>query len=222
MTAHATPSSIVDRPAAAEPATTITAAERGAGYQLVAELFLYPEARDAERALYLRAALRDVPEAELVDAFLATERAHDVAEYLDVLELAPPCPLYLGAYLFEEPASCRGAGMSDRNGYMLDLKATYRHFGLEPDASEMADFLPLVAEFLAMTAETAGNDSAGVRHRMLERMVAPALPVMRERLERYESPYARLIAWLAYLVDDDLRAAPTDGVPTAGEKEAEA
>lgn len=194
----------------------LTTVQRAAGYRIVAELFLYPDERDMAPVAAWRDALAGAPEARLLDAFLAHERAFDPEEYLDVLELAPPCPLYLGAYLFEEPASCRGAGMSGRNAYMLELKATYRHFGLEPDAGEMADFLPLLAEFLAMTTEDAANDAAGVRLRLLERMVAPALPEMRERLERYESPYAEVIDFLAFLVADDTLAAPPPDPASAG------
>lgn len=205
------------RPTAEPPADPrLTTVQRAAGYRIVAELFLYPDERDMAQVAAWRDALAGAPEARLLDAFLAHERAFDPEEYLDVLELAPPCPLYLGAYLFEEPASCRGAGMSGRNAYMLELKATYRHFGLEPDAGEMADFLPLLAEFLAMTTEDAANDAAGVRLRLLERMVAPALPEMRERLERYESPYAEVIDFLAFLVADDTLAAPPPDPASAG------
>lgn len=194
----------------------LTAVQRAAGYRIVAELFLYPDERDMARVASWRGALAGTPEARMLDAFLAHERASDPEEYLDVLELAPPCPLYLGAYLFEEPTSCRGAGMSGRNAYMLELKATYRHFGLEPDGGELADFLPLLAEFLALTAEDAATDAAGVRLRLLERMVAPALPAMRERLGRYESPYAEVIDFLAFLVADDQLAAPPPDPASAG------
>src|SRR5690606_35699917 len=107
----------------------------------------------------------------LVDAFLASSSATDPDEYLTLLELAPPCPLYLGSYLFEEPNTCRGAGISGRNTYMLELKAIFRHFGLELTGAELADYLPLVAEFLAHSLEHSELDGIGLRRYLLERHV---------------------------------------------------
>lgn len=189
-------------------APRLTPEQRSSGYLLAAELLLYPAERDPGAVAEYRDSLAGWEEAAAIDAFLASPRAVDEEEYLNLLELAPPCPLYLGAYLFEEPSSCRGAGMSERNGYMLDLKASFRHFGFEPDAAEMADFVPLVAEFLSLTADRVVGDSQGVRRRLLVRLVAPALPLMRQRIERYESPYARLLTFLEHLVDDDVLASP--------------
>ena len=102
-------------------------------YCLIAELLLYPEDRDAGRIEVGMARLADAP-TELrapLEAFLATPASLGTEEYVATLELAPLAPLYLGSYLFEEPRSCRGAGMSGRNGYMLELANIYRHFGVE-------------------------------------------------------------------------------------------
>ncbi|MFA5569571.1 MAG: molecular chaperone TorD family protein [Trueperaceae bacterium] len=180
-----------------------------AAYLLIAELLLYPEERDAATLEDCRRVLDGVPAVtEPIDAFLASPRADDLDEYLALLELAPTCPLYLGAYMFEEPSSCRGAGLSDRNAYMLELKAIYRHFGLDPAGNEMADFLPLVAEFLALALAQGELDGVGLRRRLLERHVAPALPALRQKLEKYQSPYARLIECLALLVEHDAASCP--------------
>lgn len=185
----------------------LTPGSRAAGYMLVAELFLYPEERDQDAVRDLRSALGlHAPATAPLDAFLAAPRAVDVDEYLTVLELTPPCPLYLGAYLFEEPNSCRGAGVSDRNAYMLELKATYRHFGFEALERELPDFLPLMVEFLALTESLRERDGIGLRTRFLEQHVLPALPKMIESLSKYESPYADLARCLEALVRDDLAA----------------
>ncbi len=178
-------------------------------YRLIAELLLYPEDRDGAAIEGYRRALAEVPEVtEPIDAFMASPRARDLDEYLMLLELAPTCPLYLGTYMFEEPSSCRGAGLSDRNAYMIELKAIYRHFGFEPAGSEMADFLPLIADFLALALEHASLDEIGLRRRLLELHVAPALTPLREKLEKYESPYAGLIACMARMVEHDASTCP--------------
>jgi len=189
----------------AAPGPALSPGSRAAGYMLVAELFLYPEDRDEGAIGELRSALGDSgPATLLIDTFLAAPRAHDADEYLTVLELTPPCPLYLGAYLFEEPNSCRGAGVSDRNAYMLELKATYRHFGFDAMQRELPDFLPMMAEFLSLTESLRARDGIGLRRRFLEQHVLPALPMMIGSLSKYESPYADLARALDALVRDDL------------------
>lgn len=194
----------MDEGAISSTATGLEQPQLAAAYLLIAELLLYPEERDAATINSCRRVLDGASAVtEPIDAFLASPRADDLDEYLALLELAPTCPLYLGTYMFEEPSSCRGAGLSDRNAYMLELKAIYRHFGLEPAASEMADFLPLIAEFLALALAQDELDGVGLRRRLLERHVAPALPALRKKLEKYESPYARLIECLALLVEHD-------------------
>jgi len=172
-------------------------------YRLIAELLLYPEERDARAIDAGRRALTGMPAAvqEPVAQFLASPRAHDAEEYLNLLELSPPCPLYLGTYLFAEPASCRGAGRSGRNGYMIELAAIYAHFGLEVGTGELPDFLPALTEFLALSLERGERDRIGLRERLLERNVRPGLAPMRAALERYDTPYALLLDALAAVMD---------------------
>jgi len=197
-------------------------AERAAAYRLSAELLLYPDDRNRTTIEVWRQALRHAPAAVRSgpETFLAHPRAWDRDEYLSVLELAPPCPLYLGAYLYEEPSTCRGAGTSQRNSYMMELKAAYEHFGLDLGGGELADYLPVMLEFLAITFDAGPADEDGVRARFLDLGVRRALPEMLAALERHESPYATLIQALVAVVDDDLAdcAAPTGagGVPAAG------
>lgn len=176
-----------------------------AGYRLVAELLLYPEARDPARVSTLWPALAGAPAAVCapLEGFLAAPGAVSCDEYVQVLELSPPCPLYAGAYLFEEPTTCRGAGTSGRNRYMLELRNLYRHFGLEVGGGELPDFLPLMVDFLWLSLARPERDGIGLRRRLVEVYVAPALEPLRARLERYESPYAALVAALTALVDAD-------------------
>lgn len=192
------------------------------GYRLAAGALLYPEERDHDALTECRHALEGGPEGQLalLDAFFDSPRAGDPDEYLTLLELAPPCPLYLGSYLFEEPSTCRGAGISGRNAYMLELKAIYRHFGLEPNGAELADYLPLVVEFLDHSLTHPELDGIGLRRYLLERHVLPALPLLQAALEKYESPYAKLIEYLRLLVEDDAASCPDpawDPVPAGAE-----
>lgn len=185
----------------------MSAADLGACYLLIAELLLHPDERDATRVGALRATLGDA----LADAsgpiaeFLNHPLAAAAEEYVQTLELSPPCPLYLGAYLFEEPASCRGAGTSGRNAYMLELAGVFRHFGFEHSGRELPDYLPLLADFLAISLDRHDRDQTGLRRWLLERYVLPALEPLRERLAKYQSPYALLARSLAAVVCEDLR-----------------
>jgi nitrate reductase delta subunit len=188
---------------------TATAEQLAALYRLVAELFLYPEDRSADRTEAGRAALEQAPARlrQPIEAFLKESRAVDPDEYLAVLELSPPCPLYLGSYIFDEPKSCLGAGLSGRNGYMIELAGTYRHFGFELGSRELADFLPAMTEFLAISLEHHERDGIGLRRRFVESYYRPGLAPMREALAKYESPYGLLIAALEAAIEDDVALA---------------
>lgn len=188
-------------------------------YRAVAELLLYPEERDNERIAADLAALADAP-AEARDplaTFLANPRSGDLDEYLAVLELSPPCPLYLGAYIFDEPSSCLGAGLSSRNGYVIEVAAVYRHFGFEHTGNELADFLPLMTEFLAASLDRLERDGIGIRRRFVEHYFIPGLKPLRERLVQYDSPYAGLVAGLEVAIERDraMQAADPIWVPPA-------
>lgn len=194
-------------------------AERAAAYRLIAEWFLYPDDRQPASIDAWRRALNQAsPEVRApLDRFARNPRSSDCDEYLSVLELAPPCPLYLGAYLYEEPSTCRGAGTSQRNSYMMEVQAAYHHFGLDLGAGELADFLPAMLEFLAITfdADPAADD--GVRDRFLDLGVRRALPEMHAALVRHESPYANLIEALQAVVEDDLADRVVRRPPTLDE-----
>lgn len=184
------------------------ALELPAAYRLIAELLLYPEDRDrAAIEAGLRRLAAAPPELKApIGKFVATPRGEDLDEYLAVLELTPPCPLYLGAYIFEEPTSCRGAGISGRNGYMIELAAIYRHYGYELDKRELADFIPALAEFLAISLEQKERDGIGLRPRLLKTYVQPGLAPMRKALAKFESPYGLLIEALEAAVENDIAA----------------
>jgi nitrate reductase delta subunit len=175
-------------------------------YRLISELFLYPEDRDAARIEAGVAWLGEAP-AELrrpLETFLASPAAMSAEEYVSTLELAPLVPIYLGAHLFEEPASCRGAGMSGRNAYMLELANIYRHFGVEMEGGEMADFVPVVVEFLGISLERGDNDQIGLRRYLVETQLMAGIVALLAALRKFDSPYAYLVEALHCALVDDI------------------
>jgi len=163
------------------------------GYAVLADLWCSP--RDTDSAEVRGRAADLLPELERVDpeAAAALERflGNPVSEeeYVELFELDPKCPLYLGSHRFDEPKTCAQAAVSDRNGYMIELLGIYRHLGLTPNGNELPDYLPLMVEFLALTA---GSDDP-VREKLVREYILPFLPAIRTRLEELHSPYAHLL-----------------------------
>lgn len=194
--------------ASAAPATW----DLGAAYRLIAELLLNPEFRDADRIVLNRLALRGTAPGDLIEQFLAAPASQDVGEYTQTLELSPPCPLYLGAYMYEEPSSCRGAGASGRNAYMIELAAVYAHFGFEISDRELPDFVPVALEFLALSLERPARDGIGLRRRLVERLVQPGIAPLRKALQKYESVYDTLMEALQLVIEEDLERLSDDPI----------
>ncbi len=175
-------------------------------YSLISEMLLYPEQRDANRIEAGMARLADAP-TELrapLEAFLAAPASLGTEEYVATLELAPLAPLYLGSYLYEEPSSCRGAGMSGRNGYMLELANIYRHFGVELTGGELADFAPVVVEFLGISLERGDEDGIGLRRYLVETLLIDGVESLSSALRKCESPYAHVVEALGVALDADI------------------
>lgn len=175
-------------------------------YRLISELLLYPEDRDAVRIKAEMAWLKEAP-AELrapLEAFLAAPTAVNPEEYVATLELAPLAPLYLGSYLYKEPQSCRSAGMSGRNAYMLELANIYRHFGVELAGGEMADFVPVIVEFLGLSLERRDRDRIGLRRYLVETLLVNGIESLLSALRKCESPYAHLVEALRAALTDDI------------------
>ncbi|MFQ5563457.1 MAG: nitrate reductase molybdenum cofactor assembly chaperone [Parvularculaceae bacterium] len=183
-------------------------------YRLIGELLLYPEERDGARIDAGRAALRHAPAAVRtpIERFARNPEAESVDLYLQTIEMTGACPLYVGAYLFEEPKSCRGAGLSGRNAYMLELANAYRHFGFDLNGRELADFLPVILEFLAISLERRAWDRIGLRRWIVERRVTPAIPKMASRFEKHDSPYALLVEALDALLHEDAQSMCEDPI----------
>ena len=175
-------------------------------YRLISELFIYPEDRDGTR---IEAEMERLEHAapellEPLKAFLGAPAAANVEEYVSTLELAPLAPLYLGAYLFDEPQTCRGAGMSGRNGYMLELANIYRHFGVEMAGGEMADFVPIIVEFLGISLAHDDRDRIGLRRYLVETLLVNGIESLLSALRKCESPYLHLVEALRVALAEDI------------------
>lgn len=197
--------------------------ELSSAYRLIAELFLHPEERDRGLIAAELARLEKAPGAlkASLGAFFDEPRSTDVDEYVSTLELTPAVPLYLGAHLFEEPGSCRGAGMSGRNGYMLELSNIYRHFGVESAGRELSDFVPVIVDFLALSLDRADLDRIGLRRYLVESLVLNGVECLLSALRKYESPYVHLIEALRVALTEDvadLAGGPKWAPPADGDK----
>ncbi len=177
-----------------------------ASYRLIGELLLHPAERDDATIRQALETVRAGPAAILapIERFLDEPASHSADEYVQTVELAPPCPLYLGHYLFEEPESCHGVGLSGRNEYMIELINIYKHFGFEMSNRELSDFLPVIVDFLGISLERSGLDRIGLRRWFLEELIVPGIEPMKEKLEKYESPYALLVESLDAALKEDV------------------
>lgn len=175
-------------------------------YAVISELWCSPQdvnmdevRRDAEAVVAGLSSI--VPESsQLLSEFLREERILEDA-YIDLFELEPKCPLYLGSHSFEEPKTCAGAGVSDRNKYMIDIQGIYKHFGQVISGNELPDYLPLMIDFLAITAEK-NNDL--IREKFITEYVIPFLHPLRKRLEELKTPYLLMFDALEKILKYDL------------------
>jgi nitrate reductase delta subunit len=98
----------------------------------------------------------------------------------------------------------------DRGQAMVDLKTLYAQGGLEIDASELPDYLPLFLEFLS-------TRPAGEARALLAEPLS-VIVALKERLEKRKTPYAGVFVLLEQIAGasapaaelDDLRKAPDD------------
>ncbi len=181
-------------------------------YALIAELWCSPPEEDAKRAeirmeaegVVKRLESIDTESAVLLSRFLG-ENAISEEDYIDLFELDPRCPLYLGSHTYDEPKTCATAAVSDRNGYMIDLVGIYNHFGRKPNVKELPDYLPLMVDFLSLTTDSKDDP---VRDKFVEEYILPFLPPMRARLEALETPYLHLLDALEKVINIELEAQP--------------
>ncbi len=143
--------------------------------------------------------------AALLSQFLENPVSEE--EYVELFELDPQCPLYLGSHAFKEQETCSPTAVPDRNGYMIELLGIYRHLGLTSNEKELPDFLPLMVEFLSLAAKPEDP----VREKLIKEYILPYLPQIRSRLGELKTPYLYLLDALERVLRLDL-ATGTKGV----------
>ena len=173
-------------------------------YAALAELWSSPQDIDQEKAdgLISEALARweSIDEAGPTCLSRFLQAPVPETDYVDLFELDPRCPLYLGSHTLDEPTTCAGAATSDRNGYMLELGGIYKHFGMTLNGKELADYLPLMMEFLALSAESKDP----IRDKLIREYILPYLPPMRSKLEELKTPYLYLLDALERTLKFDL------------------
>ncbi len=181
-------------------------------YALIAELWCSPPETDTEREGIKHDAEKVVERLKSTDEEIVTllsrflrENAISEEDYIDLFELEPQCPLYLGSHTYDEPKTCANAAVSDRNGYMIELVGIYKHFGQKLDGKELPDYLPLMVDFLSLTAESKDDP---VRDKLIREYFLPFLPPMRSRLEELKTPYLYLLDALEKVVNVELKTQP--------------
>jgi nitrate reductase delta subunit len=181
-------------------------------YALIAELWCSPPETDAKREeikneveeVVKRLESLDKESAMLLSRFVR-ENATSEEDYVDLFELDPQCPLYLGSHSYDEPNTCANAAVSDRNEYMIELVGIYRHFGRKPDEKELPDYLPLMVDFLSLTTESKDDP---VRDKLIREYFLPFLPPMRSRLEQLKTPYLHLLDALEKVINIEIQERP--------------
>ncbi len=181
-------------------------------YALIAELWCSTPEADAMREEIKKDAGEVVKRLESIDKESAVllsrflrENAISDEDYVDLFELDPQCPLYLGSHSYDEPKTCANAGVSDRNEYMIELTGIYKHFGRMPNGKELPDYLPLMVDFLSLTTESKDDP---VREKLIQEYFLPYLPPMRSRLEELKTPYLYLLDALEKVINIESKTQP--------------
>ena len=181
-------------------------------YSLMAELWCSPSEMNAKKdeikkdtkGVIKKLENIDKESAMLLRRFLEENTISDES-YIDLFELDPQCALYLGSHKYDEPKMCANAAVSDRNKYMIELKAIYKHFRKIPDEKELPDYLPLMIDFLSLTIELK-DDS--VRGKFIKEYLLPFLPLIHSKLKELKTPYVYLIDALDKIINIDLKTHP--------------
>jgi len=181
-------------------------------YSLMAELWCSPSEMNAKKDEIKKDSKGVIKKLENIDKESATllrkfleENTISDESYIDLFELDPQCALYLGSHKYDEPKMCANAAVSDRNKYMIELKAIYKHFRKIPDERELPDYLPLMIDFLSLTIELK-DDS--VRGKFIKEYLLPFLPLIHSKLKELKTPYVYLIDALDKIINIDLKTNP--------------
>ena len=79
-----------------------------------------------------------------------------------------------------------------------------RLVGVELAGGELADFVPVMIEFLGLSLERGDQDRIGLRRYFVETMLTTGLTSLLSALRRHESPYAHLVDALGVALAADI------------------
>jgi len=170
----------------------------------LAALLTYPEAGLKASLPEIGAVLaadRRMPEtnrAELAN-LIAEMQANDLMDaqerYVGLFDRSPSLSLHLFEHVHGDSR--------DRGMAMVRLVEMYREHGLEIEARELPDYLPLFLEYLSLLPEA--------ESRPLLADAGPVLARIGQRLSRRESRYAAIFAALSAIAGADVPAAEDHG-----------
>jgi nitrate reductase delta subunit len=149
--------------------------------KLLSLCLAFPDAQTLEALPEMEAAaagLNDRQARAHLSAFLARLRAQPLlnlqAHYTAAFDMNPAASLNLTYHLMGD--------REDRGRALAELLEAYRRDGFEPAVNELPDFLPLVLEFLTV--------SAAAEKKGLIRRCLTAIPIITGYLRESGSPYA--------------------------------
>lgn len=170
-------------------------------YKITSALLEYPD-QELKSALTEITVLLDndeisKEERSTLKRFMQWLDAQDVTElqagYVKTFDMTPEHSLHLTHHLFGDD---RGRGPA-----LIDLTEYYRGYGLEADAKELPDYLPLVLEFASTLDEMEAKVFLGQTVKVLTQLAA--------NLETAQSPYAPLVR----MIEKRGQLAPVSGAP---------
>lgn len=171
------------------------AKERAVVFKVASALLGYPDAASLDVRPQLAAAVDHLPGGPARDElcrFLGwlddTDPTVAAAHYVEVFDLRRRCCLYLTYYTHGDT---RKRGMA-----LLALKDRYRRAGLILDTVEVPDYLPIMLEFAAITAD---GDATLAEHRH-------GLELLHVALGDVNSPYVSIIAAVTAVLPRPTRA----------------
>jgi len=174
-------------------------------YLLSSVLFVNPEMMEKEstdeRIQNLCHDLRDTGFGKIASEFEKFhEKLWDISEeeHLFALEMTPSAPPYLGHYGFDAPKSCGEIGVSERNMYMIEVAAVYKHYGIQMEHGEMPDYFPAICEFMAISLIEKDDEARNLRKGFLSSLVKPFLPKFIEGLGT--KPWVHIVSAVDMLV----------------------
>jgi nitrate reductase molybdenum cofactor assembly chaperone NarJ/NarW len=138
--------------------------------------------------------LLTAPRLKAVRGFVDDLLAHDVLDAQERYVLLFDRTRSLSLHLFEH---VHGEGR-DRGQAMVDLMQMYGEAGLEIDAKELPDYLPMFLEFLSTQELTAARELLGEPLHIISGL--------KERLKKRKSPYKAIFAALECIAKTSARA----------------